>query len=189
MNYKCTRKEFEDIVSKKYGHYMFHLEYLTRGTLNGTVSVLAVYAYDPALGKHFLGVTDPKDMEFYSTFIWLDGEVVKDFTNIFPTPMSPPTGTAYASTPSGWTTYNPKAAGVGNTGQFVTGGGTWTVPTGGAYNVGQGTVSLPSGMTVDLKELERLSKPKTKVCECGKEKHGFASHATWCDFAGDNYNV
>lgn len=22
---------------------------------------------------------------------------------------------------------------------------------------------------------------KTKICECGKEKHGFASHSTWCD--------
>lgn len=25
------------------------------------------------------------------------------------------------------------------------------------------------------------NQPKQKVCECGKEKHGFASHANWCD--------
>ena len=28
---------------------------------------------------------------------------------------------------------------------------------------------------VELKETKKL------VCECGKEKHGFASHAGWCD--------
>jgi hypothetical protein len=30
---------------------------------------------------------------------------------------------------------------------------------------------------VVLDNLENLSLP---VCECGKEKHNFASHATWC---------
>lgn len=28
-----------------------------------------------------------------------------------------------------------------------------------------------------------LNKPSQPVCECGKEKHGFASHSNWCQLS------
>ena len=57
----------------------------------------------------------------------------------------------------------PQAGAIGSTCVY-------TVPTSGPA-----TVHLPPGMVISVHT------PKKKSCECGKEKHGFASHSDWCD--------
>lgn len=41
-------------------------------------------------------------------------------------------------------------------------------------------VVLDSGPTVPEWALSMVSLMRRKVCECGKDRHGFMGHSTWC---------
>jgi hypothetical protein len=44
----------------------------------------------------------------------------------------------------------------------------------------EGSWSLVDGEEDKCAEEKLASKPKTIRCECGKEKHNFATHSDWC---------
>lgn len=43
---------------------------------------------------------------------------------------------------------------------------------------------ITGNLTLDSDGIVRVNEDKVLKCECGKEKHGFASHSSWCDIKG-----
>ena len=50
------------------------------------------------------------------------------------------------------------------------------------------TYSTGYGRLDTHKQYISTTEVKRKVCECGKEKHGFANHSDWCDLNERNTN-
>lgn len=65
--------------------------------------------------------------------------------------------------------------------------GTYTIRNSGRYVLtgSNAAFTLPDPATSPGPITFKLTNPKVKVCECGKEKHGFAKHANWCDLGKD----
>lgn len=156
---KCTREEFEKKVWSKYPDCWLFVE---------NYSIGPVYA-----SHHSLTSSMSQGKKCSESFaIWEQDEVVKDRDGLF----------IQKATPAGQSGQNA----VGESDGSIT----WTYP--------PGSLSAPIKIYVNGQEIEldgsehsisvyekspemTVTEPKAPICECGKEKHGFASHAQWCD--------
>lgn len=94
-----------------------------------------------------------------ASHVWVDGAVIKDTNGLFASPSLP---LSYSIT---------------NTGNASV---TVTLPT--AHNANNTTISINGTAVTPMTDRTFTINPMhSPICECGKEKHGFASHSGWCD--------